>query len=161
FQEGDGFRDAAELDQRFPPVPAGVGLAAAVPDLTGDGQGLLVAAYGLGHLVQTVVGNAQVAQSVALAAAVADRASDGEGLLVAADGLLHRSEVVVGPAQAAQGVALPFGVADLSSGRGRDVQPGGLIARMLTQSADIPAAVRIPYAQPSEIDLALPPPGNP
>ena len=75
---------------------------AAVADLTGDDQRLLVVLDGLVHLAQVAIGIAQVAQVVALAAAVADLTGDDQRLLVVLDGLVHLAEVAIGIAQVAQ-----------------------------------------------------------
>ena len=60
----------------MPRLPRAVALAAAVADLAGDGQRLLVELDGLARLAQGGVGNAQVAERGAFAAAVADLAGD-------------------------------------------------------------------------------------
>ena len=93
----------------MPRLPRSVALAAAVADLTGDDQRLLVVLDGLVHLAQVAIGNAQVAQVVALAAAVADLTGDDQRLLVVLDGLLHLAEVGIGIAQVAQVGALRRG----------------------------------------------------
>ena len=67
--------------------------AAAVADLTGDDQRLLVVLDGLVHLAEVGIGIAQVAQVGALAAAVADLTGDDQRLLVVLDGLVHLAQV--------------------------------------------------------------------
>ena len=72
-----------------------VALPAAVADLAGYGQGLLVVVDGALVVAQGMVGAAQVAQADALPAAVADFAGYGQGLLVVVDGALDIAQVMV------------------------------------------------------------------
>ena len=95
----DGAAVVPQAGVADPQVAERSALALAVPDLAGDGQGLLVMVDGAAVVPQAVVAVAQVAERSALALAVPDLAGDGQGLLVMVDGAAVVPQAVVAVAQ--------------------------------------------------------------
>ena len=112
----------AQVGIGIPQVAQAGSFAAAVADLPGDGQGLIVILDGLAWVTQDGLGKAQAVQVVPFAAAVTDLPGDGQGLLVVLDGLAGVAQSVVGIPLVAQGNVAAHRILDvlLAAGLGFD-----------------------------------------
>src|SRR6266498_2533475 len=104
---------AAKRTQRIAKIPQRLRLAAAVAELSVQGQGLLLVVERLRVASQPLVDDAEVVQAGGLAAAVAELSVQGQGLLLVVERLRVAPQQPVDDAEVVQAGGLAAAVAEL------------------------------------------------